>query len=64
MLQMEQFSAGKSLSAILLLLVYKYCLHCCKESRDIADEYAELVTTCTLTMLGALELVRAAYCAL
>ena len=24
----------------------------------------ELVTTCTLTMLGALEVVRAAYCAL
>jgi len=27
-------------------------------------EPVELVTTCTLTMLGALEVVRAAYCAL
>ena len=29
-----------------------------------APGHVELVTTCTLTMLGALEVVRAAYCAL
>jgi len=48
----------------------QFCVHHVQETSEILPlstvffQPVELVTTCTLTMLGALEVVRAAYCAL